>query len=102
MRWELNDEGTAWERVLGPVDNREYISSLTGFDNGEYFDSDDEVRQYFRDVPELLVRHGYPPLPEELLDDLEEMAETVIRHRWHYAHDIDGERSGEHAALPPI
>lgn len=64
---------------------RTEISERTGFDNGETFSSDQEVRDYFqRDElvgcidPTSDARNDIPQQAE-----LDEMAEMVIANRWH-------------------
>jgi hypothetical protein len=60
-----------------------YISDVTGFDRGDYFQDPDQVRAYFRvEVMERL----YPGWLEKTglrQADLDEMAGAVIHHKWH-------------------
>ena len=60
-----------------------YISDVTGFDRGEYFQDPDQVRAYFsvevmeRLYPGWLKKTGLGQA------DLDEMAGAVIHHKWH-------------------
>jgi hypothetical protein len=59
---------------------REQITDATGFDNGEKFNSEEEVYDYFS--PEVQVEmFGTDAVINEVVLDV--MARTVIRNRWH-------------------
>ena len=61
------------------------INDLTGFANGDKFTSDEQVREYFTDdnMAEMMGDYDMePPWTQHMLD---EMADAVIAHRWHYA-----------------
>jgi hypothetical protein len=65
---------------------RQEITDKTGFDNGEEFDSEDEVRMYFstesmEDMYGSNLRADFPELADQ--DALDEMAKDVISNRWH-------------------
>ncbi|PZN07216.1 MAG: hypothetical protein DIU69_12020 [Bacillota bacterium] len=68
---------------------RAYIHDTTGFDNGDLFRSAQEVRDYFT-VANIEAMFGECPYTQEELD---EMAEAVIAHRWHMALPVDEYRS---------
>lgn len=71
------------------------INDITGFENGDRFENNDQVREYFtadniasmfsdlftHDVG-VITRDGKTVLTHA---DLEEMARLVIENRWHYA-----------------
>jgi len=65
---------------------RNEISEKTGFDSGEQFSDDAEVRDYYR-VQSMSEMYGgelsadYPELADQGV--LDEMAETVIDNHWH-------------------
>ena len=65
------------------VEDRKDISNATGFDKGELFETDEQVHEYFS-VEELKDIYGYCELTQ---DELDEMAEAVIRNRWHYVEE---------------
>jgi hypothetical protein len=60
-----------------------YISDVTGFDGGKYFENPDQVRAYFKvEVMEAL----YPGWSKETgltQADLDEMTGAVMHHKWH-------------------
>src|SRR5690606_29206869 len=58
---------------------RTQIHEATGFDNGDLFRSEAEVREYFT-VENMRSMFGECSLSQ---DELDEMAEEVIRHGWH-------------------
>ena len=68
---------------------RPQIHEATNFDAGDLFRSEQEVRQYFT-VQNIADMFGECPYSQEQLD---EMAEEVIRHRWHMALPVDEYRS---------
>lgn len=61
--------------------NRCMLSELTNFDNGEFFDDDDHVREYF--TVENFVAMGWHPEDVESQETLDGWCEVVIRGRWH-------------------
>ncbi len=63
------------------VPTREMISEATGFDAGDEFQSEAQVRLYFA-VVEQVAMFGECPWSQEALDT---MAEAVLEHRWHCA-----------------
>lgn len=65
------------------------ISEATGFDRGDLFTSEEQVREYFS-IPNIEAMFGECPYTQAELD---EMAEEVIRHRWHMALPVDEYRS---------
>ena len=71
----------AWARVE--------IHCATGFDNGDLFRSEEQVRAYFT-VENLRSMFGSCPYTQEQLD---EMAEEVIRHRWHMVLPVEKYRT---------
>ena len=65
---------------------RTEISDVTGFDAGDKFAGEDQVREYFSREQLMRASRGWAPgcdaeSPDQ--DVLDEMAETVIRNRWH-------------------
>lgn len=60
---------------------RDHIHEATGFDNGDLFTSEEQVRQYFT-VQNITDMFGECPYTQ---DELDEMAEAVIANRWHMA-----------------
>lgn len=58
------------------------IHDATGFDSGDLFTSEEQVREYFT-VENMRDMFGECPYTQEELD---EMAEAVIRHGWHMVH----------------
>ena len=58
---------------------RDQIHYATNFDAGDLFRTEEEVRRYFS-VENMLDMFGSCPYSQEQLD---EMAEEVIRHKWH-------------------
>ena len=63
---------------------REYISEQTGFDLGERFTSEDQVRAYFT-VDSMVEAFGPEDGAALTQGDLDDMADAVIAHRWHCA-----------------
>ena len=59
------------------------IHEATGFNNGEKFNSAQEVREYFTTaaMAEMFGSHDTSDLPTQ--EQLNEMAEAVIANRWH-------------------
>lgn len=68
---------------------RAYIHDATGFDNGNLFTSEEQVREYFS-VANIEAMFDSCPYTQAELD---EMAEAVIAHRWHMALPVDEYRS---------
>lgn len=58
---------------------REFVHEATGFDNGDLFESEQQVREYFT-VANIGSMFGECPYTQAELD---EMAEAVIRNGWH-------------------
>ena len=58
------------------------ISEITGFDMGEKFDTEAEVREYFT-ISNMLNMN--PDFADDYWtqDDLDAMAESVIENHWH-------------------
>src|SRR5690606_25445511 len=65
------------------------INEYTGAFNGDLFENEEQVRQYFT-VANIEEMFGECSLTQEELD---EMAETVITNRWHMAIPVDEYRS---------
>lgn len=63
-------------------ERRAEISAATGFDYGERFESDDQVREYFT-VANILEMFG--PDADTNEAELASMADDVIENRWHFA-----------------
>lgn len=80
---------------------RDDISEMTGFDHGDLFQSEEQVREYFS-IPNIEAMFGSCPFTQEQLD---EMAEEVIRHGWHMALPVDeyrvvySDHQGAHEAI---
>src|SRR5690606_9403293 len=68
---------------------RDRIHDATGFDNGDLFRSAEEVREYFT-VANITEMFGSCPYTQ---DELNEMADEVIAHRWHMAIPVDEYRT---------
>lgn len=66
--------------MAGPV-TREYVSQATGFDSGDQFESEEQVRDYFsvQSLTELFGECIYSP------EELAAMVEAVLDGRWHCA-----------------
>jgi hypothetical protein len=60
-----------------------YISDVTGFDNQEYFENSDQVREYFQINVMEQIYPGWSKKTGLTQADLDEMAGAVIHHRWH-------------------
>lgn len=60
---------------------RDQIHEATGFDNGDLFTSEAQVREYFT-VQNVTDMFGECPCTQ---DELDEMAEAVTANRWHMA-----------------
>ena len=59
------------------------ISDITGFDSGEYFESPDQAKAFFKVET---MEHLYPGWSKKTgltQADLDEMAGAVIHHKWH-------------------
>lgn len=61
---------------------REHISESTGFDGGDEFTSEQQVRQYFTVAEQAAMFSGDGIADQATLDA---MADAVIAHRWHCA-----------------
>jgi hypothetical protein len=62
-----------------------YISDITAFDCGEYFQTHGQVKAYFKvEVMERLYS-GWSKKTGLTQADLDEMAGAVIHHKWHCA-----------------
>jgi len=63
--------------------NRQNISDRTGFDLGDQFTSEQQLRDYFRreQLADCLGATEADALPAQ--DVLDEMADTVLAERWH-------------------
>jgi hypothetical protein len=63
------------------------INDRTGFANGDKFTSDEQVREYFtqQNIRDMIgsTYDDEGTMPSQ--DELDQMAETVIENRWHYA-----------------
>lgn len=68
------------------MDRYEEISDATAFDCGEMFDSPDDVYRYFT-VEAQRAMFDDDALTDQ--DELDQMAEEVIAHRWHCAFEAD-------------
>lgn len=64
---------------------RQRISGATGFDHGERFGSEEQVREYFT-VANMVAMFGAEDGATVSQADLDEMADAVIRNRWHWRH----------------
>ena len=66
---------------------RDYISDWFNFDQRGLFKSEKAVRDYFTVANMRLMFEDHPSVSDFLLghelDELEEMADTVIRNKWH-------------------
>jgi hypothetical protein len=60
-------------------DRYDFISWMTGFADGDEFESDDEVRRYFT-VDNIIEIWSHCIQTQ---GELDRMADDVIRHRWH-------------------
>ena len=60
-----------------------YISDVTGFDRGEYFEDQDKVRAYFKVEIMERLHPGWSKKTGLTQADLDEMAGAVIHHKWH-------------------
>lgn len=60
------------------------INEQTGFMNGEKFESEEQIREYFT-VENMVAMFGdcYGRNPEREQKQLSEMADVVIKYRWH-------------------
>lgn len=66
---------------------RQEISDVTGFDRGDVFESEEQLREYFTVAN---MRDMFGPddeLPTQ--EELDEMCETVLEHRWHLSPSWD-------------
>lgn len=64
---------------------RQYISDATGFDHGDEFTSEEQVREYFT-VDNMRAMFGECAYTQ---DELDEMADAVIHNGWHMARECD-------------
>jgi hypothetical protein len=79
----LVDENAAGVILMCLVRTLTYISDITGFDRGDYFDDPAQVRAYFKiEVMERLYP-GWSKKTGLTQADLDEMAGAVILHKWH-------------------
>ncbi len=62
------------------VYNFDEINDLTGFANGDKFDTEEEVFTYFNMVN---LREMFPDIEELPAKLLKQMAEIVIKNKWH-------------------
>ncbi len=60
-----------------------YISDVSGFDRGAYFDSPEQVRAFFQVAVMEQKQPGWSKKTGLKQADLDEMAGAVIHHRWH-------------------
>lgn len=62
------------------------INDITGFENGDRFQNDDEVREYFTEQNMAEMSSGAWGEPDESIfqDELDEMAAAVIANHWWY------------------
>lgn len=66
--------------------DRKEISEKTGFDSGDTFSNESEVRDYFtvKSMRQMFgddLEANFPELADQEI--LDEMAETVIDNKWH-------------------
>lgn len=66
----------------------EEISDRTAFDVGEKFESEQQVRDYFR-LNELQGIFGDEWAENITQEQLDEWADDVIEHRWHMVEEAD-------------
>jgi hypothetical protein len=66
-------------------DRYDFISWMTGFADGGEFESDDEVRRYFT-VDNIIEIW---PHSIQTQDELDRMADDVIKHRWHMVRGLE-------------
>jgi len=59
-----------------------YISDLTGFDNGAYFENREQVWAFFKIEVMERIHPGWSKTGLTQAD-LDEMAGAVIHHKWH-------------------
>jgi len=60
------------------------INDLTGFANGEEFESEAELRDYFT-AENMLGMFGSDAMDEMIQDDLDEMCDFVLEKGWHFS-----------------
>jgi hypothetical protein len=60
-----------------------YISDVTGFDGGEYFEVPHQVRAYFKVEVMERIYPGWSKKTGLTQADLDEMAGAVLHHKWH-------------------
>jgi hypothetical protein len=60
-----------------------YISDVTGFDRGAYFERLDQVIAYFKVEVMERIYPGWSKKTGLTQADLDEMAGAVIHHKWH-------------------
>ena len=60
-----------------------YISDVTGFDRGKYFQGPQQVRAYFKVEVMERIYPGWSKRTGLTQADLDEMAGAVTHHKWH-------------------
>jgi len=63
------------------ITNENEINDWTAFEEGVLFDGEEEVREYF--TVENMQKMFNDPSYQANQEDLDIMANAVIRHRWH-------------------
>ena len=91
---------SAIAQVLGvPIesvgDPRSGVSDATGFDHGDLFESEAQVREYFT-VAEQAVMFGEDGITDQAI--LDAFADAVIEHRWHMEACTVCDRTGQYTA----
>lgn len=74
----------------------DYINDQTGFAEGDEFENEEQVRDYFDHMNELF--NDGEPIPQHILD---EMAEMVIDEGWHIE-DSDADRKSNKVNAPGV
>jgi hypothetical protein len=60
-----------------------YISDITGFDRGPYFEDPDQVKAFFKVEVMERLEPGWSKKTGLKQTDLDEMAGAVLHHKWH-------------------
>ena len=89
-----------WHRnPAGPSDVHRIISDATGFDAGDEFTSEGDVRAYFT-VEAMQGMFGAHGIADQAI--LDAMADAVIEHRWHCAFADDAPCPGCRGSGRPL
>ena len=60
-----------------------YISDITGFDRGDYFEDHEQVRAFFKVEAMERLYPGWSQKTGLTQADLDEMVGAVVHHKWH-------------------